>query len=180
MPSTRQPSSLASLASLAFVLVSAVASADAHDPSTDVPHVDNAGSPKTLGVTTVECETPTGTPRVARCTFVRATLIERGNHTCALSATSSVLNMTQSDANTWRNDWPATGSCNKTSSTLLLRGKKNKNKWTVKDTSTVPRVPAGSSQDLHTECDAHVGTTVEVSDAETHRPRKIDCELLDL
>src|ERR1700704_5160977 len=104
------------LLSLAFVLVSGAAQADAHDPGSDVPRVERAGRAKALGVTTVDCEAATGTPRLASCTFASVSLSERGNHTCTLSARTSILNMTQVDANTWRNDWPASGPCKQSSS----------------------------------------------------------------
>jgi hypothetical protein len=168
------------LLSIAFVLVSVAARADAHDPGNDVPRVENAGTAKALGITTVDCEAPTGTPRVARCTFVYVSLSERGNHSCTLSARTSILNMTQVDANTWRNDWPASGPCKQSSSTLLVRSKKSHNKWTIKDTHTAPRVAADAPKETHALCDEHVGTQVEIADADAHHPRKVDCESFDL
>lgn len=168
------------LLSAAFVLASAAAGADTNDTAADVPRVDNAGSAKALGITSVECEPASGAPRVARCTFVRVNLNQGANHTCSLTTTTSVLQMTQLDANTWQNTWPATGTCKQSSSTLLVRSKKHKNKWTIKDTATIPKVAADAPADVHAECDSKVGTKVEVSDAAAHHPRKVDCESFDL
>jgi hypothetical protein len=168
------------LLSGALALLSAVAGADARDPATDVPLVESAGSAKTLGITSVECEPPSGTPRVARCTFIRVNISEGANHTCTLATTTSVLQMTQLDANTWQNTWPASGACKQASSTLLARSKKHKNRWTIKDTTTVPKPAADASADVHKECDPKVGTKVELSDADAHHARKVDCESFDL
>ncbi|HEY4160225.1 MAG TPA: hypothetical protein VGM29_19065 [Polyangiaceae bacterium] len=88
--------------------------------------------------------------------------------------------MTQLDANSWRNEWPPSGPCKQSSTTLLTRSKKHRSHWTIKDTSTIAKVPADAPADVHAECDKRVGTTTETDDADAHHPRKVDCEFFDL